>query len=226
MYQLDVLRRIAARHRNDGRPQVLHPIVQPQSAGKQTVTVRHRKDVVAVGPESAQAAGDHLRPDGQIAAGIAYHGGRARRTRRGVQAHDLRHRNGEKPVRIVIPKVLLGGKRQLDDIVHRPDIVRRHVHLLHFAAVKRRIVIDSLDELMQAFSLEGAHLLASHTLFGLVPDHGFRLFPTYFNLFRMFTVQFACAPHYSGGPSVFSKTPYNNHSQRLMIQAECPQAVV
>ncbi len=90
VHQLDVLGRIARRHRDDGRSEVFHPVVQTQSAREKAVAVGDREQVVARGAESRQAACDRLRPDRKIAVRVTDHRGFAGRPGRGVQPDDLR----------------------------------------------------------------------------------------------------------------------------------------
>ena len=153
VHQLDVLGRIARRHRDDGRSEVFHPVVQTQSAREKAVAVGDREQVVARGAESRQAARDRLRPDRKIAVRVTDHRGFAGRPGRGVQPDDLRLGGGEQPVRVIVPQILLGGERQFDDVVDRVDVVGRKAHLLHFVAVERGMVVNPVHQLFEPGSL-------------------------------------------------------------------------
>ena len=77
---------------------------------------------------------------------------------------------------IIVAKVLLGGERQLDNIIDGPDIVRRQIHFLQLVAVEGYVVINILHNLVKAFTLERAHLVATHAFFVGVPNHICRSF--------------------------------------------------
>ncbi len=67
-------------------------------------------------------------------------------------------------------------KRQLDNIIDGPDIVRRQIHFLQLVAVEGYVVINILHNLVKAFTLERAHLVATHAFFVGVPNHICRSF--------------------------------------------------
>ena len=78
--------------------------------------------------------------------------------------------------RIIVAKVLLGGERQLDNVIDGPDIVRRQIHFLQLVTIKGDVVVNILHNLMEAFTLERAHFIAAHAFFVGVPNHICRSF--------------------------------------------------
>ena len=80
---------------------------------------------------------------------------------------------------IVVPEVFLGGEGQLSDILYCLNIIRSDIHFLQLVAIEGHIVIDIFHNLVQAFALQRAPLVATHTFFVRVPNHFF------FLLFRL-----------------------------------------
>ena len=169
--QAGVLLGVAGRGGHDGRTDGLHAVVRAETAREEAVTVRHGEDVVARDAEGSQAARHALAPDADILAGVADDGRVARGAGRRVDADDFTLRSRLQAEGIVVPKVLLGRKRQLDNVVDRPDVGRREVHLLQLVPIERNVVVHVLHDLVEALALQLAHLLARHAFFGGIPDH-------------------------------------------------------
>ena len=169
--QFGVLLRIAGRGRDHRSAHHLHAVVRTQAARKQAVTVGHGENVVAAHAVSGKAARHTLAPNADILAGVTHDGGVARGARRGVDADNLALGSRLQAKGIVVPKVLLGGERQFYDVIDGADIVRCQIHLLQLVAVEGYVVVNILHNLVKAFALERAHLVATHTFFVGIPNH-------------------------------------------------------
>jgi len=88
-------------------------VVQPQPDGEQTVAKRVVNHVVFGQPRGRQGAGGQVRPGLQVAPCVAEHGGPAGGSGRGVQPHDIAHRNGKKAEGIIVAQILACGEGKL-----------------------------------------------------------------------------------------------------------------
>jgi hypothetical protein len=86
-------------------------------------------------------------------------------------AHDVAHGHAEQPEGIVVPQVLLGGKRQPLQVVEALDVFRGHTCLLEFLAVVADRVVDAFDNLFEPLELQRFQRLTGQRLEFLVEDH-------------------------------------------------------
>ena len=134
--ELHLARGLPARHRDDGRAELLDAAVRAEAAGEEAVAVgvvhlHARADAAA-----AERSGDQRRPAVEVALRVADDGRPAGRARRGVDARDLLHRHGEHAERVGLAQVLLRREGQLRDIVERADVVGVHARLVELASCR------------------------------------------------------------------------------------------
>ncbi len=88
-----------------------------------------------------------------------------------MHTDDFRRRSGLQAVWIIVAQVLLRRERQLDYVVDRHYIFRRHIHLLHLVSIERHIMIYILYQLLKPLALQFPHLLTAHAFLVGIPDH-------------------------------------------------------
>ena len=88
-----------------------------------------------------------------------------------MDTDDLTHRHSRKSEGIVIAKIKLVGKWQLDDIVDTFDVTWLQSHLLEFLPIEGCVVIDILRHLDQTTTLDLTKLFAIHALYAFIPNH-------------------------------------------------------
>ena len=141
--------------------------MQPQSTRKEPVTIGDVKVVILVPSGGHDGPGRDLAPGLQICRAVTdyrlFAGGAAG----GVDLRDLLGRKRKHTVRIVVPQILLGGKRQLGQILHRADILGLNPGRVHLGTVGSYVIIDPADRIRQPLSLKGQHF---------IPGHGFHFF--------------------------------------------------
>ena len=133
---------------NDRRTQLLHAVMQTESARKQTVAERDVEDVLVRRPRHHENARDAGRPIVQILAGIAADDGLARRARRGVQADNLLHRHGKKTERIMVSQIVLGRVRNIFDVFERPDMLGSESDLIEPLLIHGHALVRVRDDML------------------------------------------------------------------------------
>ena len=177
--QLQMLLGITRTSRNTRGTDVLYTIVGTQAARKQSIAVSYGEDIITCHTVCGQTACHTLAPYTDILAGITHDGRVTGCTAGGVNTDNLALRSCLQAKGIVVPEVLLGGKGQLCNVLYCLNIIRTDIQFLQLIAIKWHVVVNIFHNLMQAFALQRAHLVATHTLFVRVPNHFF------FLLFRL-----------------------------------------
>ena len=85
----------------------------------------------------------------------------------------LTHGNITKPERIIVAKVVFGGKRKFHDIIDAVDVIGGNAQFLHFPAIERSGMIHTLHCLFKTNALDFAKTFAVHAFDTLVPNHVF-----------------------------------------------------
>jgi len=145
--------------------------VRAQAAGEKSVAVRDVYDRILVRSGHGQTSGHTFAPHGKIVSGIAGDLRLARGTRGSLDPDDFLHRLGKEPGRIVGGQILLGGKRQSDDVGKRLDVLRLYSCLIHLLSVRRHIGVNVRHCLLQSFQLQCLHGIAVGAFHLSVPDH-------------------------------------------------------
>ena len=171
MHQRDLLLRVARRHRDHRRPDLLTRIVRSQTARKQSVAVRNLRHVVFRRSVRYQSARKTLLPTVQVTLRRQRNNRLARRSRRSMDPHHVTHRGGTQTERIMVPQVYLVRKRQPDNVIDVSYVIRRNAQLLESLRVKWRVLIHIGRHLSQPFTLQRPHLVAAHALYAFVPEH-------------------------------------------------------
>ena len=179
---------IARRDGNDRRAQLLHAVMQAETAREQAVTERDVEDVLVRRPRHHEDARDTGRPVVQIIAGIAADDGLARRARRGVQADDLLHRHGEEAERIMIAQIVFGRVRNIFNILERFDMLGFEADFIEPLLIHRHALVGVRDDMFQTLQLHLAQLLTvdflnfgtEHCHFSLSPVSNLKYILSYF----------------------------------------------
>ena len=168
---------VACRHRDDRCTDALCALMCAEAAGEEAVAVADLNDVVRVSAGSGESAGNHLGPDFDIIFRVTGDNGLAGRSRRTLDADDVRELLREKSVGELVAKIRLLHERKLLEIVDGVDVRRLDAHGVHAFAVERYVGVLELSGFAESFALELAKLLAIHALHGGVVDLvDFRLF--------------------------------------------------
>jgi len=167
--------RIAPGHGDDAGPQLFRPVVGPEPAGEQSVTVSIVHDVVFGQTRRHKTTGHELRPGLDVPVGVAHHGGTPGGARRGVETHHAAHGHGKEPEGIVVPEILFGGEGKARQVLQGLDVVGRHPRRIESAPIETHRVIHPLHHLLQALALEGFQGLPGQGFKFLVVDHGSNL---------------------------------------------------
>ena len=153
---------IARRGRQHSRAHALDSIMDAEAACEKSVAVGDAEHVVTGDAISGEATCHTFAPYLDILAGITDDGRVAGGSRGCMETDDFAHRGRLQTGGIIVPEVLLGSERELDDIVDGGDVLRGEVHLLQLVTIERDVVVNIVHDLVQAFALELAHLLAGH----------------------------------------------------------------
>ena len=129
----------AARHRHHGAAQLLRAVMRAEAAGEQAIAIGDVHDHARPPAGGMDRARHHMRPGLDVLRGVADDGRLAGGAGRGVHAHQLLARHGEHAERIVRAQVLLGGERELRDVVECAEIVRMHAGAIERGAVVRHV---------------------------------------------------------------------------------------
>lgn len=100
----------AAGDRNDGAAEALRAVVRAQAAGEQAIAIGIVQDIAGTAAGRTYRTGHQVRPDVDIAFGVADDGRLAGRSRGAVDARELVLRDGEHAERIGVAQVLLVGE--------------------------------------------------------------------------------------------------------------------
>jgi len=133
--------RVAARHRDDGRPDAARALVRAQAAGEQPVAVGDLHDVVRARARGGERARHQFRPDVDVALRVAGDDRLPGRPGRALYAHDLGKRRGEQPVGILVAQVGLFGEGQEFQVLDAPDVLGLDPLRVHPGAVDRHVVV-------------------------------------------------------------------------------------
>jgi len=149
--------------------------MQTQPARKQPVSVSNLDHITGDSPGAAESARDHFRPQVDIFLRITDDDGITGRAAGHVQFPDILERLGEKFKRIVLPQIILYGKRELGYIPGRTYIAVRYAHTLQLFAVKRRLLPYPFYGILQAFALQLGQRTGIHAFGFFVKYHFSRL---------------------------------------------------
>ncbi len=119
--------------------------MQAKPAGKHTIAISHLNFIADTDTSHGQTAGNTFLPNFNVASGVTHHCRLARGSRRSMQAHDLRLRGSEKPVRIVVTQVIFYRKRQAADIINAGNITGSNIQFLQLMTIKRDMMIKPAD---------------------------------------------------------------------------------
>ncbi len=173
VHQCNLFLRIAAGHRNDGCTDILGTGMRTQSAGKEPVSVGYLENVRAARTVCRKSTRQAFRPYRQVFTCIPHHGRFPRCSGRCVNTDYLTHGNGTKPERIIVAKVVFGGKRKFHDIIDAVDVIGGNAQFLHFPAIERSVMIHTLHCLFKTNALDFTKTFAVHAFDTLVPNHVF-----------------------------------------------------
>ena len=130
-----------------------------KTAGEQTIAVRYLHGGVLVAIADGKAARKTLAPMLQIVVRAPDDRGLTGGAGRGMQAHDLRSRHSEQPVRVVVAHILLQDERELRDVLERFQVARFDAGVLEALLIERNVVIRILHTPFHALKLQIAQLL-------------------------------------------------------------------
>ena len=170
-HELDLTLGRAAGHGDDGRAEAFRAVVCAEAAGEQAVAVGNLHDVIGGGSGRGQRAGGAFGPRFNIALGVSYHGGLAGGSAGGMDALDHFHRDGEQPVRVVVPHVLLQGKGKEFQIVQRLHVGGLDALFVEAAAIEGNVGVNATAQVLKATQLDFPNLFPWHRLFIYVENH-------------------------------------------------------
>ena len=139
--------------------EMLAAVVRAKPAGEQAVAIGDMDLVAPFAAGRADRARHQGRPGFDVGLGIADHRRLARRAARCVDAHDVVHRHGEHPERIVLPQVVLGRERKPDQVGKRPEIARMHACGVKRLPVVRHALVGARQRAAQAHELQGPQFI-------------------------------------------------------------------
>ena len=96
--------------------------------------------------------GRRIRPTFQYRAWCTRHGGLAGGSAGGMDALDHFHRDGEQPVRVVVPHVLLQGEGKEFQIVQRLHVGRLDALFVETAAIEGDIGVNATAQVLKRLS--------------------------------------------------------------------------
>ena len=171
LHDLDLTPRVAAGDRNDRSAEPLGPVVQAEGAGEQAVVEGDLDHIVLGDAAGGQHARHEVRPGLDVVPGVAHDRGHAGRSRRSVEADDLPERQGEQPVRIVVPQIALGRKGKLAEVFERSQIVGIELDLVEFFAVKGNVLVHPAQGRLEPLELQLRKLFPVHAFAFRLPVH-------------------------------------------------------
>lgn len=71
-----------------------------------------------------------------------------------MNTHNLAHRYGTEAEGIIVPQVVLGGKRQFYNIIYTVYVIGSNSQFLHFLTIKRSVMIHTLHSLFETNALD------------------------------------------------------------------------
>ena len=154
----------AARHRDDGAAEPLGAVMGAQAAGEEAVAIGDVHDVARPSAGGADRARHELGPHLDVGLGVAHHRGLARGAGGGMDAHDLLARDGEEAVGIVPTQVLLGGERELGEIVQVLEVVGMDAGRGKGRFVMRHVRVSVRQRPFEPLRLECGDLIAARHL--------------------------------------------------------------
>ncbi len=165
--ELDLAGGHAAGYGNDRAAQPLATVMGPEPAGKQAVAVGHVHDVTRSGAGGAHGTGHAVGPHGDVVGGVAHHRRLAGGTGRGVDAHELFARHREHAKGIVAAQVVLGGEREVAEIVEPLEVAGVDALGVEGLAVMRHVVVGVPQRPFQALKLQRLDFVAAGDLDGI-----------------------------------------------------------
>ena len=144
----------AARNRDHRAAELLRAVVRAESAGEQSVAVRHMHDVAGAAARGADRARHDSRPGVDVLRRVADHRRLAGRSARRVQPHHLLARHGEQAERVVVAQVLLQREREPRQVRQRLQVARLHLRGVERRAVVRDVVVRVVERPAQALELQ------------------------------------------------------------------------
>jgi len=142
--------------------------VQTETPGEQTVSEGNLHVVVRSQPAGDQEAGAEIRPGVQVRGRVGDKGRLAGGAGRAVDANDLVAGHGQEAERVVLPQILLGGKRQAAKIVQGAYRIGRHA-LPGESLLVERHARNEPHAVLEPLKLQLAEFVARHRL-GRIPD--------------------------------------------------------
>ena len=142
-----------------------------EAAGEQAVAIGNLHNVIGGGSGRGQRAGGAFGPHFNIALGVPDHGGLAGGSAGGVDALDHFHRDGEQPVRVVVPHVLLQGEGKEFQIVQRLNVGRLDALFVETAAIEGNIGVNATAQVLKAIQLDFPNLFPWHRFLIYVENH-------------------------------------------------------
>ena len=106
--------------------------------------------------------------------GYSYYSGLSSSAGRGMNTHNLAHRYGTEAKGIIVPQVILGGKRQFYNIIYTVYVIGSNSQFLHFLTVKRSVMIHTFHSLFETNALDFTKAFAVHAFDAFIPNHVFR----------------------------------------------------
>ena len=158
----------AARHRHDRAAEPLRAVVHAEPAGEQAIAVGVVQDVARPRAGAGDAARHQVRPQVDVALGVADDRRLAGGAGGGVQPHGLLARHREQPERIGVAHVGLGGERKPRHVGERFQAVRLDARGVELGAHMRHLGIGALDGLLQARKLQRFEVRARHGFGGRI----------------------------------------------------------
>ena len=136
--------------------------MQAQRAGEQAVAEGNLKNIVLRRSRGDRDARHLIRPVVEILLGVCAHRRLSRCAGRSVDAHDLLHRLSQHAEGIIVPDIILGGKRDVLDIGKRLDLISGYAGLFQPVMIEGDILIAVIHHPLEAFQLERFNFRAAH----------------------------------------------------------------
>ena len=118
-HELDLPFAVSGARGNRQRPDLLGAVMEAEASGKQAVSHHVLKNVLLSHPRHVHGAGHDIRPLADVIGRVKDDGRPTRGARRRVHSNQLVPGHCQKPVRPVVPEIVLGGQRHRFDIPNR-----------------------------------------------------------------------------------------------------------
>ena len=144
--------------------------MKSQSAGEQTITKRVVDDIFPSRARGGVESRHQLCPDVEVFGSVRTNRWLAGCAARRVKSHEFFDGDDHHPKWIMVAQILFGRERKFANVLKRFDVAGLDAAFVKRFFVKRNLVVNAFDGLLQPLELQFFQLVARHGLGFSVPD--------------------------------------------------------